>query len=678
MKNYFFILLTLLSNTLRAQDPIACKTFVTEDHDVIIRFAPVDRATWNEGSKNGYTIERIPAGEPVVKDSSIFRNAIKLSVQLKPFAINDTNWVALIRNNKNAAFVYQALYGESKSKYTNPADKIKAEQSSFGLVLLSADLSPAIARACGFYFKDSTNDPGIYAYRIRVNGKPKLSTIIVVDSRKPTALKEIGSLTGKPGDHCIKLSWNVSENKEDYPGYIVERGDDSIHFTRVNKVPYVQLYSQYEKEKDNAAYSDSIPVNGKFFYYRIRGLSHFGVMGPPSAIIKQKGKEHLDVFPVIDSTQIGPDNKVSIYWKMPAGFEIKKLKGYTVLRSDKNNGIYSAPVKELLPPVSISYTDDKAQFTNYYVVCAVNLDDDTARSYPVLVQLSDKDPPRPPTGLSGTIDSMGRVMLKWSGNPESDLMGYRVFRCNSLNEEFTEVSREILKAPLFRDSVTLNTLTKNIYYAVTAVDHVYNNSGFSEPLLLKRPDKIAPVAPVLTNCIHTDSSITLHWINSTSDDVKRYELYRRSEKEKTAIRIKDWNVQDSLRAFIDKNITAGTIYFYALKVYDDAGNYRLSDERSVIYETGKRDKISEIRFTVDREKRSITLNWTYPEKDVFSFVIYKSKKGEQPRIWKTINGNLHSVVDRQLYIDNIYVYRIKAVLDNGAESEMSDAVEVNY
>jgi hypothetical protein len=158
----------------------------------------------------------------------------------------------------------------------------------------------------------------------------------------------------------------------------------------------------------------------------------------------------------------------------------------------------------------------------------------------------------------------------------------------------------------------------------------------------------------------------------------RYELFRRSNEEKNPVKIKEWSAKDSLSTFTDKSITPGGVYFYSIRVYDDAGNNSFSSERSVIYETGKRGKISDIHFTVDREKRNITLNWNYPEKDIFSFVIYKSKKGEQLRTWKTVNGNLNSIADKELYINNIYVYRIKAVLNNGAESEMSDALEVNY
>ena len=48
------------------------------------------------------------------------------------------------------------------------------------------------------------------------------------------------------------------------------------------------------------------------------------------------------------------------------------------------------------------------------------------------------------------------------------------------------------------------------------------------------------------------------------------------------------------------------------------------------------------------------------------------------RIWKSIKGNLTTIEDTELYADNIYIYKIKAVLNNGSESKMSDPIEVKY
>lgn len=674
MKTRIFLFLCFVFSTacFAQMTSITAKTFVTKNNTVIIRFAPATKTIWELGNKNGYSIERIKIEDDIFPDSSAFAKAAFM-FGIKPFPVNDTNWVSLIKTDATSAFVYQSLYPQNKT----PVDPKKA-LDNFNLVLLSCDLSTAIAKACGLFFEDKISDaPGIYAYRIKITGS-KYSTITSVDSRKPTQLKNINDLKGKFENRIVKLSWNVSENKGDYAAYIIERSEDSLNFTRTNKTPYVQLYSSYEKNKTTAYYTDSLPQNGKIYFYRIKGLSHFGETGLPSKTVKGKGKEELTVFPIIDSSRVIDNKKVALYWKMPKIIDPKKLKGFAVTRSDKTNGNYSSITATILEPNATSFIDEQPMFTNYYIIQAINLDDDSAHSFPVLAQLKDKDPPLPPSGLTGTINDSGIVRLKWNANSETDLKGYRVFRCNSLKEEFVEVTKEILKTPNFKDAISLETLTRDVFYEVTAVDRVFNNSKYSEPLRLKRPDIVPPVAPVLTSVTHNDTAIVLKWIPSTSNDVDFYELFKLESGKALENKIYSWKPSDSLTTYIDTGVVSGKTYTYSMDVVDSASNVTSSTDRTVIFESGIRDKIKDIKFVVDREGRKITLNWTYSEKNIFNYVIYKSKKGEALRIWKTVKGNVNTIEDTELYIDNIYIYKIKAVLTNGSESKLSEPIEVNY
>jgi hypothetical protein len=50
-----------------------------------------------------------------------------------------------------------------------------------------------------------------------------------------------------------------------------------------------------------------------------------------------------------------------------------------------------------------------------------------ALSSPFDVERWDTRPPAAPTDLTGKIDTMGIVRLKWKVNSEKDLWGYRVF-----------------------------------------------------------------------------------------------------------------------------------------------------------------------------------------------------------------------------------------------------------
>ena len=98
----------------------------------------------------------------------------------------------------------------------------------------------------------------------------------------------------------------------------------------------------------------------------------------------------------------------------------------------------------------------------------------------------------------------------------------------------------------------------------------------------------------------------------------------------------------------------------------------------MFFETGFRKKIININQSVDRTKKTITLNWDYAEKEIEKFIIYRAKLTEPLTIIKTVTSASVSFEDNTLNIGNTYEYRIKAIYNNGAESIISDAVIVEY
>src|SRR5690606_18156447 len=141
-------------------------------------------------------------------------------------------------------------------------------------------------------------------------------------------------------------------------------------------------------------------------------------------------------------------------------------------------------------------------------------------------QLVDSIPPVVPSGFAGKIDTTGIVTLKWDRNPDSDLLGYRIFRSNFEEDEFVQLTEGPVLTEEYFDSIPLNSLTETIYYKVAAVDQRYNISDASDALELKKPDKVPPVAPVLRNPEASAASITISWIPSSSADVEKHVLYR--------------------------------------------------------------------------------------------------------------------------------------------------------
>ncbi|HET6993216.1 MAG TPA: hypothetical protein VFJ43_17915, partial [Bacteroidia bacterium] len=500
-----------LYNKLSAQSSadIFIRTFATHD-SIMLRWVPANPETWKLGNKYGYEIERFTLDQYLDLEGQdpTGKGSVINSFPILPLPKTDSAWNKLIREDKLNALVYQSIYENQSSEISDPAKRKTEEQTKFGFVLKACDLSLNTAKAHGLFFTDKNSVPGqVYIYRIRIANLPatiKLNPGIATADEKLSILRSPDKLRGDFRNRKAAITFDVASTREEYAGYIIERSEDSIHFQRINPTLFTFAHSQYEQNKTEVVYQDTFPQNHKIYWYRVRGYSYFGMIGPSSLSVKGKGKDEWNYYPEIDTLFSNDNKRVEMKWHLPPMKDSAYLKGFIVLRASKAGGKYESVNADLLNKKNSSFTDGHAQFVNYYMICALSTENDTAFSFPYLFQLKDNDPPPIPENLSGTIDTNGIVRLKWSTVSASDLKGYRVFCCNTLKEEFYEVSDSILAENIFIDTITIKTLTRDIYYCVRSVDKMYNNSKNSLPCLLKRPDKIPPVPIVVKNIFHSD------------------------------------------------------------------------------------------------------------------------------------------------------------------------------
>lgn len=662
------------------QEDFSAKVLV-EKGKILIRWVPTNKQTFDLAKKYGYKIDRIKISELFVpKDTNAFGTSYKLNTTpILPLDENDKYWLELLNQNEGTALVYDALFKTNKTTEKSEKDKKNAENMRYGLVLLSCDLSFELAKATGLFIEDTNVDNNqVYAYRITIaapKGIKYKPYMFSVDSKQLSKLKNIKNLKSKPGIKSTKLTWNISDNKIDYAGYIFERSLDSMTFERTNKTPFVFMTSQYNREQKEGVFTDSLPQSGIIYFYRIRGLTHFGTLGPASNIVKCIGKSGFNTYPFVDSVITIKNKTINIHFHLP-NYNLAKLKGFCIYRANNINGKYEVITKTLLPKDALVFKDEKPLMANYYKIFAINIENDSVSSYPSLGQLADEVPPLIPKGLIAKIDTNGKVILNWEHNTEKDLKGYRVYKMNTLKEEPVEVVSKFITENTFTDSITLNTLTEDIYYTINAVDNNYNNSQRCAPIKLKKPDKIPPVKPIITKLYHTDSSIILKWINSTSVDIFKTELFQLNNNKK--IKIGEFCAPDTTNHYTDFRIEIGQSYAYELKTSDDDGNSSSSISNELLYETGVRSKIKNIESTVNYETKQIILKWVYEPKDIYSFIIYKAKGDSQFYIYKTLPPNLFIFSDKDLNPGNIYKYKLKAIFNSGAESLLSEVVEVKY
>jgi fibronectin type 3 domain-containing protein len=656
----------LTARTLGAQQSeLYIRTFHAGD-SVMLRWVPSTHANWQLANANGYRITRFGLDEYLdLSGQDLTGKGTVIAENVKPLPETDSAWARAKRSIPSAGFVYASLYTPEKSN-ADPKKRELQQSITYGFSMKVCDDNPSVAKAAGLFFVDrTTKKQEKYIYRIEILNT-KYAGVATADE-KLSVLNAVTNPTGQFRNRTMRLSFEVEKTREQYAGYIIERSEDSIHFTRINPVLLSFVKSQYESEKKELVYEDSLAKNGKLYWYRVRGYSFFGMTGPSSAVVRGKGKEEWNAYPVPD-TCYSPDNKkVVMQWSLPVLSGETQVKGVCVLRSDKANGVYS-PVAKIIS--GNSFTDTGAKFTNYYVLGAISTEGDTAFSFPFLAQLQDNTPPAIPQNITGVIDTNGIVKLTWMAVKEADLKGYRVFRRNASGEEFMEVSDSVITGSSFTDSITLHTLTRDVYYSVRSVDHVWNNSDFSVPAKLKRPDKIAPVTPVLKIIYHTDSTVVLRWINSSSTDILSKKLLRSNGGK--SVELKSFTGRDTVTTFADSSAEAGLKYVYSLVVADSSGNKSTLTFPEVNFSPRVRPELKNFNATPDLGKRTITLKWDLPSQPVDRIIIYKGKEGETIRSFKTLSGTSMSYIDNQLYPGNVYMYKVKAVMKDGAESRMSE------
>lgn len=664
-------LLIAFLNSSSQNKAVYAKYFVKQNK-VLLRWVPADKKVFELAVKNGYKITRYTNEENVLSMPPI------QMVTILPYSVRDTlKWAMLIKNNESAMLAYRTIYGVKKKAVT--PQEISNEKMFYDLFLLSCDFDSHISKASGLFFSDSTIvHSKKYNYKIELNNLPTgvkypavtLEVNAGVLSKDPV----IKDLSGKFKKKIAKLKWKAIDYKNDFSAYNVERSVDSINFVKINSSPVILVLSQFERKKEFIYYDDTLPQMKTKYFYRIRGINHFGEESAPSNVVSGMGFESMNSFPVIDSIKVIQNQKVFVQFRMQDKKENTKPKEYIIVRSKKDKGPYEKVFSSASPA---NFIDEKPESTNYYKAGAIGYDGDTLFSYSYLALISDTIPPVPPTGLKAKVDLKGNVTLTWDKNPEADVQGYKILKSNALHEEFVQINNEFAREPVYKDKLNLKTLTRTIYYSVVATDKRYNNSNKCAPVEVKRPDTIAPVKPIVTNLELKKNGVNVNWINSNSEDVKLYVLYRNTEFQGKEIKIKEWPAKDSLKQFLDTTVEMGVGYKYRLLVSDEDDNFSISNSPYVKFETGYRRKMTDIKFEVDRTAKFIKLKWNTTN-EIEKFVLYRCKQGAQLTIIKTLNGKTSEFTDLTPNMGNIYEYRIKPVYTNGAEGIISDAVIIEY
>lgn len=665
----------LLAGPLAAQETLPGRARFMND-SVVLRWAPARAEAWQSLNRYGYRLERVEI--PGKEATKVLTQRIGPDT-LKPWP--PEKWKQQFApDHKFAAMAVQALYGQSFGAAPDPSNFRTVEQAAqeaelrWSLSLLAADLDAGVASGLGLRWADKTAQGGKrYLYRVIALDPlhPDTAVAAVDCSIAPEPVPAPERLRAEEKERAVTLAWDALPEMRLFTAWWIERSPDGRNWTRLNKSPYLHS-APPEADQHEIFFSDTtLPGNYIPFYYRVRGITPFAEISPPSEAIRAMGRDRTPpAAPEIGKVE-EIKGKLIVAW-MP-GDKPDDLVGFRIEKASDVRGPFYPLHKGLLKPSERRFTDPSEHFTgqNHYRVFAVDTAGNEAVSLSAYGTLQDSIPPAPPTGLSGHVDSTGMVHLRWRLGPEEDLLGYRVFFANAPDHEFSNISPEPLQDTVFSYPTTLRTLSKRIYYKLVAVDRNFNHSGFSSIFAVERPDTIAPPAPLFSNYQVSDTSVVLSIVPSTAKDLARHELLRRNPGQQEWKLLKSWRANETVTGFTDQQVEGPAFYEYAIQAIDSSGNKgRLASPLGVrVYKrVYRKEPPAGFRAVYNPAKKQAELSWAPPSRPVKFYVVYRAKNGSALLSYSNAEATERSFTDNRLTGPGTYTYSLKIVYADGESS----------
>jgi uncharacterized protein len=656
---------------------IASLALVKKD-SVVLRWVPASIPVWQLGIKYGYVIRRFT----IARGGVFIQDGLSKSEILTPDPIRPSQYEEfdiLAHSQPLATVVQEAIYGNELlqpgegRKFNSFLKAYNEMEVRFGFALFICDYSPEIAKAAGLQFTDRSILPDErYAYSISLANVPDEMQVdpevIVVDAGRVTKLPAVNNVEAIFLDKSVRFQWPIVLHRNTFTAYILEKSIDGINYLSVSSLPLVNLSE--DVDPNYFVYTDSLKTNNQETWYRVKGMSPFGEEGPPSDVVKGKGEPEFNVYAVIDTIEITGNKSSRIRWRVNES-EQGQVKGISILRSDKPDGVFDNLTPKPITPDLRVFTDQNPRLSNYYKILLHGKDDLTSCSFPYFSQIEDNDPPAPPRMITGKVDSLGIVTLVWKDNNEPDILGYKVFRANAPGDDFISLDRELSAKNICSDTINLNTLAKKIYYQVVAIDKSYNTSDYSAILELSRPDTVCPAPALITRIKVLDGKVTIFLEGSPADDIRLYEMYRSTYSDSTSELLAVLKGPLPV-AYIDMPSVKGRKYYYFIKTLDFAGNS--SENGRYVYIPAASHSLVSLTARQEKNGKSITLSWDLPEDlKPLKTIIYRGKENAPICTYKTIEGNLQLFKDEDIEINTLYNYRIK-IFSKGNEVAYSEAI----
>lgn len=673
MKRLFLFLLLIAGYEMHAQDRAMDSVLAEQDNIKVVsryrngavelRWYPVNKAAWRKSTYTGYTIKRMELGE---NGSNEFRQL----ALVKPY--NDAEWRQ--RTNVQDQLIKTTMAALAERKPVagkHAADRDNEEGALFFSYIISTSLSADAAKGAGLLYTDNTIEPGKrYAYEISIAGKnpdPKDATLVIVEDTRSNWQSAIPEgLSAEEGEGTVKLKWNNSSNQNNFVAYYIQRSaDGGKTFIALNKHPYISV----AEDADELDYTDSVK-NYIPYQYRIVGITPWVDMSTPSEAIAAMGRDKTGASPPTNTRAKGDRNKIAVTWELPVAS--RDLKGFRVARSNKLEGPFTSISGDNLIPASQKVFVDERPIPQepYYAVYAVDTAGNYSSTFSVMANVYDSVGPQKPVAVTGSIDSTGVVKINWKAGNDNDLVGYHIYMANGKDNVYRQLTGVAVKDTMYTDTVSMRSLTREVFYKVTAIDYNNNASSYSDILTLQRPDVIAPAMPVIRSYSVNGNKVKLELTPSSSNDVRMHQLFRQDASGRK-IKLADINKE---RSFTDSLVEAGAEYIYTLVATDASGLSKSSRPMNItILENETKEGIADLNGRAN--DKNIVLQWKeLASKEQYSLVLFRAVNDGELQWYKKLPAGAKSY--NESANAGKYQYAIKVLYSNGAESELSKPITI--
>lgn len=649
---------------------------------ILLRWTANTPLAWQLSNRYGYELVRytVTRDRKTLKKPEIKKLGIIMPDPLE-------SWENLIDQNDNAAIIAQAIYGDSfqvtggteLEAVVNMSAELE-QRFTFALFVADQDFDVAVKAGLGYIDTDVKNTEK-YAYKLIPQVPEDVKVIkeggVFVGLSDYEALPKPLDLSVFLEDGGAKLSWNYKIFKDLYTSYHIERAANGSGFERITDKPYTMLNASGIDEKSGRIfYLDSVQNNVEY-RYRVRGISAFGEVSPPSKEASGIAKKILAYVPHLRTKKILNESTVKLTWEFPEEGK-NQIQKFELNRASTDAGPYKVVVDNIAPNQR-EVVFDQLESTNYFTITAVGKQNNRRTSFSMLVQPIDSIPPKVPNGLKATIDTTGVVTLSWNKNTEKDFLGYRVYMANQKNTEYSPLFADPQQNNVFQDTLNMKNSNRQRYYKISALDKRFNMSELSIPIEVVKPDLIPPTTPVFKhyNVQEDHKAISLSWAASSSIDVARYVVYRKTNTDKEWQLVFEGN-KDQLTC-ADKKIEEGNRYTYTVLAIDESG-LESTPAPSVsvqVRRMGVRPKVKGFYVAPNYEQQRMEISWRYKEDNVAEFEIYRAGQDGLLRLWRKAPTGTKVIYDTNMTVNTKYVYKIRAVFKDGNVSE-THTTDIKY